>query len=109
MSIAHDAAENRAASVVQSIQPAAPWRVRSVEVLPDYCLKVRFVDGLEGLVHMEKMLWSPNAGVFETLRDASVFAQADVVQGAVTWLGELDLAPDAMYDAIKAHGEWVLD
>ena len=28
--------------------------------------------------------------------------------GAVTWPGELDLAPDAMYDEIKARGEWVL-
>ena len=109
MSIAHESAENRSAALTQSIQPVAPWRVRSVEVLPDYCLKVRFIDGLEGIVGMKKMLWSSNAGVFEALRDTSIFLQADVVLGAVTWPGELDLAPDAMYDAIKAHGEWVLD
>ena len=90
-------------------QPEAPWRIRSVEVLPDYGLKVRFVDGLEGVVRMKKMLWSSNAGVFEALRDISIFSQAHVLLGAVTWPGELDLAPDAMYDAIKAHGEWVLE
>lgn len=26
----------------------------------------------------------------------------------VTWPGELDLAPDAMYEHIKASGEWLL-
>jgi hypothetical protein len=109
MSIAHEPAENRSASLIQSIQPVAPWRVRSVEVLPDCAIKVRFNDGLEGVVRMKKMLWSSNAGVFEALRDTAIFSQADVILGAVTWPGEVDLAPDAMYDAIKANGEWVLD
>lgn len=109
MSLAHDAAENRTASIAQSIQPVAPWRVRSVEVLPDYRLNVRFVDGLEGVVDMKNMLWSSSAGVFESLREQTVFSQAHVVLGAVTWPGDLDLAPDAMYDEIKARGEWVLD
>jgi hypothetical protein len=28
--------------------------------------------------------------------------------GAVTWPGEIDLAPDAMYAAIAAEGKWAL-
>jgi hypothetical protein len=28
--------------------------------------------------------------------------------GAVTWPGDIDLAPDAMYREIKRSGEWVL-
>jgi hypothetical protein len=109
MSVAHDAAEDGSASVAPSIRPAAPWRVRFVDVLPGYRLKVGFVDGLEGLVDMKKMVWSTSAGVFEALREPVIFSQATVVLGAVTWPGELDLAPDAMYDEIKADGEWVLD
>jgi len=107
MSIADDATKDRAAS----IEPAklAPWRVASVQPLPEYRLNVRFVDGLQGHVDMKKMLWSDKAGVFEALREPSVFSQAHVVLGAVTWPGELDLAPDAMYDSIKAKGEWVVD
>jgi hypothetical protein len=31
-----------------------------------------------------------------------------IEHGAVTWPGELDLAPDAMHDAIRQHGVWVL-
>jgi hypothetical protein len=26
----------------------------------------------------------------------------------LAWPGNIDLAPDAMYEAIKKHGEWVL-
>lgn len=29
--------------------------------------------------------------------------------GVLTWPGELDLAPDAMHDAISLHGKWILD
>ena len=34
--------------------------------------------------------------------------QAHIDGGAVVWPGDLDLAPDAMYQAIKSQGEWVL-
>ncbi|MBT0893743.1 hypothetical protein KI811_07950 [Geobacter hydrogenophilus] len=29
--------------------------------------------------------------------------------GAVTWPGEIDLAPDAMYQNIKQYDKWVLE
>jgi len=108
MSIAFDTPEDRSTSLAGSVRPKSPWRVRSVEVLPNYRLKVRFMDGIEGLVDMKELVFSSEAGVFHILRDAGVFAQAEVVLGAVTWPGELDLAPDAMYDAIKLSGTWKL-
>jgi hypothetical protein len=46
--------------------------------------------------------------VFACLRDPDVFAQVGIDHGAVTWPGEIDLAPDAMYDEIKANGWWML-
>ena len=100
---------DRAASVAPSIRPTAPWRVREVTALPGDRLFVRFVDGLSGTVDFAALIASPNAGVFARLRDRSLFAQAHVEMGAVVWPGELDLAPDAMYAAIKAHGEWRID
>ena len=84
-----------------------PWRVERVQALEGYRLKVRFMDGLEGEVHLAAMLASPDAGVFAPLRDPAFFAQVFVQYGAVTWPGELDLAPDAMHDRIKADGVWV--
>ena len=68
-------------------------------------LRVEFADGLQGQV---RFLPSHLSGVFEALKDPDYFAQAAVQRGAVTWPGEIDLAPDAMYDAIKCEGQWLL-
>ncbi len=46
--------------------------------------------------------------VFEPLREPLFFEQARVVLGAVAWPNGADLAPDAMYDAIRARGTWTL-
>jgi hypothetical protein len=80
-------------------------------VLPDLRLRVSFVDGTTGEVHMKSFLGNPSiAGtIFEQLRDPVMFARAQVVLGAVQWPNGADLAPDAMYDAIREHGVWVLD
>jgi hypothetical protein len=51
---------------------------------------------------------SPKAGVFAALADPLLFAQVQLDYGAVTWPGELDLAPDAMYAAIQEHKVWAL-
>jgi hypothetical protein len=87
---------------------SAPWRVTRVEAVAPFRLNVTFVDGISGIVDMTELVHSPEAGVFAALADPNVFSQAFVLYGAVTWPGELDLAPDAMYDEIRAKGEWVL-
>jgi len=81
------------------------WTVVSVEVVPPKTIAVRFADGTEGRVRFENTHLN---GVFEALKDPSVFQQACVDSGAVTWPGEIDLAPDAMYREIKRTGEWIL-
>jgi hypothetical protein len=83
--------------------------VSSVQALPGYRLAVRFTDGTAGEVDLSRRVASPKAGVFNKLRDPSLFAQVYLDYGAVTWPGEIDLAPDAMYDEILAHGRWVLE
>jgi len=70
---------------------------------------VRFNDGTEGDVDMADLVHSSRAGVFAALRDEILFRQVRLEYGAVTWPGDLDLAPDAMYGAIKIYGEWVLE
>jgi hypothetical protein len=77
-----------------------PWRVAAVEALPGFRLHVRFVDGTEGTVDLTALIGSPNPGVFAALADPSIFNQAHIEYGAVTWPGEIDLAPDAMYAEI---------
>jgi hypothetical protein len=89
--------------------PRAPWRVVEVHTLPDYCLRVKFMDGTAGEVDLSRLVMSDNAGIFAQLRDPEAFARAYVECGAVAWPGEIDLAPDAMYDEVRKHGRWILE
>jgi hypothetical protein len=81
-----------------------PWRVVEVRALAGYRLAVRFADSTRGEVDMARLIESDRAGVFKSLQDVGVFERVHVEQGAVTWPGDIDLAPDAMYAAIKARG-----
>jgi Protein of unknown function (DUF2442) len=103
-----DAEENRTSEIVPPITPRAVWRVVDVQALPGYRLRVRFNDGTEGEVDMSRLIQAPHAGVFAALRDEALFRQVHVALGAVTWPGDLDLAPDAMYQAIRERGEWIM-
>ncbi len=81
------------------------WDVVDIQAVPPMALQVRFADGTAGRVRFEP---SHLTGVFAALKDPAVFAQARIESGAVTWPGDLDLAPDVMYAEIKFHGEWIL-
>lgn len=81
----------------------APWRVTEVRALDDCCsIWVHFTDGLEGVVRFPSEFFQ---GVFAHLSNPSRFKEVDVIDGAVTWPGGLDLAPDAMYEEIRQQTE----
>jgi hypothetical protein len=100
---------NRTPEVEPTIRHTAAWRVTAVTGLPDARLRVTFVDGTSGEIEMSAFLRNRAlAGtIFEALRDPVIFAQVQVVLGAIQWLNGADLAPDAMYDAIRERGVWV--
>lgn len=104
MRVPATAEEDRSAGLT----PNVPWRVKQVDALPGYRLHVEFVDGTRGEVDIARLINREDAGVFECLRDAELFEKVYVELGAVTWPGEIDLAPDAMYDEIVKNGKWVL-
>ncbi len=81
------------------------WDVVDVKSIAPLALRVQFSDGTVGKVQFKQ---SHLTGVFKALKDPVVFQQATIEDGVVTWPGDIDLAPDAMYRAIKEAGEWVL-
>ncbi len=82
------------------------WHVKCVEVTDETSLRVTFADGISGMVRFES---SRFRDAFAPLREPKIFSDVKIEHGALTWLnGEIDLAPDAMYDQLKAHGEWRL-
>lgn len=99
-----------AASIEPPIRHTVPWRVTHVVALPEARLRVTFVDGTLGEVDMRAFLERPDVtgSVFEALREPANFEAVAIVLGTVSWPSGAELAPDAMYDAIRASGVWAL-
>ena len=68
--------------------------------LGDYRLRLRFEDGVEGVVDLAPHL--SFRGVFAPLRDPAYFAQVrvDPELGTVAWPNGADLDPDVLYGRI---------
>jgi len=82
------------------------WDVVHVRVSGPHRLFVQFRDGLEGEVQFQPSFFR---GVFAPLQDEQAFGQVRADDGVVTWPGELDLAPDAMHQAIKDKKIWIVE
>jgi hypothetical protein len=75
-------------------------RIVSVRPLESYELEIAFSDGTRGKVSLKDRLFGP---MFEPLRDVSLFQQITVDEyGAVCWPNGADLAPDALYEQLRA-------
>lgn len=75
------------------------WNITEVWPKGPREIGLRFEDGLEGTVRIDQSFCT---GVFEMLRVDAAVHTARAENGTVTWPGGLDLAPDALYDRIKA-------
>jgi hypothetical protein len=78
------------------------WDIVEVKPQPEYGIYVRFKDGLAGVVHLRP---EQLTGALAPLLNAHFFEQVFIDSGAVAWPGEIDLAPDAMYEQIAARSD----
>jgi hypothetical protein len=75
-------------------------RITRAQAIPGFRLEIEFADGTRGVVELKDRLFGP---VFEPLRDPMYFAKVSVDEfGAVCWPNGADLAPDALYERIRA-------
>ncbi len=70
------------------------WVV-SVRTQEEFLLEITFSTGEVRLFDMQPYL---DKGVFRRLRDVSLFRQAYVAYDTVCWPGDLDMAPETLYD-----------
>ena len=75
------------------------WDIVAVQPKEHHSLWIRFSDGATGLVKLDP---DKLTGVLAPLCDPSFFQQVSIDHGAVSWPGEIDLAPDALYREIQA-------
>ena len=72
------------------------YRITRVEARTGYRLWIRFTDGTEGEVDLSPLV---GKGVFAAWKDPEFFelVSVDPFTGTVSWPGDIDLAPDALY------------
>lgn len=88
------------------VSPAAPWRVKALAVLPDYRLAVTFQDGTGGIADLSALTTATGCGIYEALKDLTVFGLARLELGVVTWPNGADIDPAWMYEQIKQAKTW---
>jgi hypothetical protein len=78
------------------------WDIVEVKPEPNYCLFVRFRDGLAGRVRLRP---EELTGALAPLRDERFFGQVFIDYRAVAWPCETDLAPDAMHTQVASRND----
>jgi hypothetical protein len=81
-------------------------RVKDVEPVPNYRLRLTFTNGEKGVYDCRSLL---EFGVFRELQDEGYFRQAWVEGGTVVWPHEHDICPDTIYlesekEPVKTYG-----
>jgi len=77
-------------------------RIRNVEVLAGFNVRLTFSDGTERVIDLEAYLRGP---IFERMRDDPEFFRAvrvDEEAGTITWPNGADLDPDVLYLGLKS-------
>ena len=69
-------------------------RVKSIKQIQGFQLVLEFTSGETKTFDASPYL---NQGVFTRLKEPTLFRQAAVGYGTVTWPGELDISPDTIY------------
>lgn len=65
------------------------------KAMPDYCLWIRFSDGVEGEVDLSALV---GQGVFEAWKDPGAFKDVTIGPGrSLSWGDEIDLCADSLY------------
>ncbi len=75
-------------------------KVVFVRAVPGWKLEVAFSDGTRGMVDLQDR---PFGKIFEPLKDLNFFNQVRIDEfGVVCWPNGADLAPDALYERLRA-------
>jgi len=82
-------------------------RVKHVQVLPPYGLRLTFWDGSTGIVDGRRWLQAADDTVFAPLKDPAFFAQVylDEEAGTIAWPNDVDVDPDTLYELAHRQEE----
>lgn len=69
----------------------------------DYCLRLRFDDGVEGVVDIAEQV--DFEGVFKPMRDLEFFRRVKINQvwGTIEWPGKIDFDPEVLHEEVTGQ------
>lgn len=73
-------------------------KVSDVAVLDNYRLRLRFNNGVEGVVDLEGELYGE---IFEPLRDLRLFRQVFLTSRTIEWPNGADFAPEFLLSLVQ--------
>ena len=71
--------------------------VQQSEYVDDYKLHLTFNNGKRGVANLKETIFNDSRPIFAQLRDLNTFKQFKLDHGTITWLDELDLAPEYLF------------
>ncbi len=71
------------------------WQVVDVKVLDDNKLELVFIGGEKKVYDASGLIKKP---AFESLKNPGIFRQAQVVGDTVGWPGDIQIAPETLYE-----------
>ncbi len=74
--------------------------ITDVEYLNDYRLRLRFSDGVEGVVDLQPELYGE---VFEPLLDRQLFRQVFLTSRTIEWPNGADFAPEFLLSLVQTE------
>lgn len=77
-------------------------KLREAKYRRDYCIWLKFADGVEGEVDLENELWGE---VFEPLKNKARFAEfaLDKELETIVWPNGADFAPEFLYQKLRPN------
>ncbi len=71
------------------------WQVIGVRPLDEYKLELVFATGEKKIYDARELIEKP---IFASLKNPSVFRQAQIVGDTVGWPGDIQVAPEELYE-----------
>jgi hypothetical protein len=75
--------------------------VTAAKPVKDFKIWLRFNDGKEGIIDLQRTIFTDSRPIFAPLRNPEYFRRFKIEMDTLVWENELDLAPEFLYEQVQ--------